>query len=123
MAGLDQMRQKQEYVLAQNRNRNIRLSFHNRSMSYLEGVFSRGDRRLSAVVEEAFRKGCRLDGWDEYFDFQKWAEAFRESGLDPAAYLGEHKLEELLAWDFLDVGVSKELLVAEYKAVREHTGV
>jgi radical SAM family uncharacterized protein len=117
MIGLEKMREKQEYLRARFKNRNLKISFHNRQMSFLEGVFSRGDRRLSQVVACAFKKGCRFDGWDEHFKSQLWDEAFRECNIDPENYLRERSAEELLPWDFLDIGIPKALLLEEYKKI------
>ncbi len=120
MIDLDRMREKQDYLRSLMKNRNLKIGFHNRLMSFLEGVFARGDRRLAPVIACAFRKGCRFDGWDEHFKFQLWEEAFRECGIDPKEYLRERFLDEILPWDFLDVGVPKEYFVAEYKKIMEN---
>ncbi len=117
MPDLEKMRQKQEYLRSRIKNRNLKISFHNRQMSFLEGVFSRGDRRLSGVIVSAFKKGCRFDGWDEYFKFQLWEEAFRETAIAFEDYLRERSIEEKLPWDFLDVGISKEILANEYRKI------
>jgi len=123
MASLDHIRRKQEYLRSMIKNRNIRISFHDPLMSFLEGVFSRGDRRLGPVIVSAFRKGCRFDGWDEHFKFPLWEEAFRECNVDPQEYLKERSLDDILPWDFLDLGVSKEHLKAEYRDVLANKSV
>jgi radical SAM-linked protein len=85
-------------------------------MSVVEGVFARGDRRLSRAVLNAFRKGCRFDGWSEKFDFDKWLESFREAGVDPAFYTGRRRsFDELFPWDHLNPGVAKEFLKKEFE--------
>ena len=117
MAGLAQMKSKQDYIRDRARNRNIRFSFHNRFMSLLEGVFSRGDRRLSAVILAAFKKGARFDGWEEYFRFELWEEAFRECGIEPESYLMQRDTDQSLPWDFLDVGVPREEMLREYRSI------
>ena len=75
---------------------------------------ARGDRRLGPVIEAAVRMGAKLDGWDEYFRYDLWLDAFRECGVDMNFYttrgFGE---DECLAWDFADVGVSKKFLLRE----------
>jgi len=83
-------------------------------MSFLEGVLSRGDRRLSRVISLAFKKGARFDAWGSYFSFEKWCEAFKEANIDPLFYLKEKQSDEILPWDFLDVGISREALLAEF---------
>jgi len=105
MLDLERIREKQDYLRCRMKNRNFKLSFHNRMMSFLEGVLSRGDRLLAPVIARAFKKGCRFDGWDEHFKFQLWEEAFRESGINPENYLRQRAGEDLLAWDFIDAGI------------------
>jgi radical SAM family uncharacterized protein len=118
MLDMEHMREKQEYLRVKIKNRNLKVSFHNAYMSFLEGVFSRGDRRLAPVIVSAFNKGCRFDGWDEYFKFQLWEQSFLECNIQPKEYLRERKIEEILPWDFLDVGIAKEQLITEYQAVQ-----
>ena len=115
MLDLEEIRKRQDHLRDRCRNRKLNMSFHNRFMSFIEGVMARGDRRLSPCIRRAFEKGCRLDGWDEHFDFQKWEESFRECGLDADFYIKEKTIDEILAWDFLDLGVSRQELTAEYQ--------
>ncbi|MDD5653039.1 MAG: TIGR03960 family B12-binding radical SAM protein [Candidatus Omnitrophica bacterium] len=114
MEGIEQIKEKQGYLRKLNRNKKIKLSFHNAETSFLEGVIARGDRRLSQVIESAFRKGARFDGWQEHFNFARWMEAFQEAGIAPEDFLKEKSKNELLAWDFIDSGVSKEALLNDY---------
>ena len=80
----------------------------------MEAVFARGDRRLGPVIEEAVRSGARLDGWDEYFRYDLWLEAFAKCSVDPDFYtVRGYGEEELLPWDMMDVGVSKAFLRRE----------
>jgi radical SAM superfamily enzyme YgiQ (UPF0313 family) len=119
MLTTEEVARRQDYIRKKCRNRNLRFSFHNRAMSFLEAVFSRGDRRLSKTVLAAFRKGCRFDGWDEYLNPAAWTEAFAESGIDPQTYLQERAGGERLAWDFIDIGVPREELLREFEKSRE----
>lgn len=100
--------------------KNVTYSVHNYQTSFLEAVFARGDRRLAPVLERAWRLGCRLDGWDENFDFEAWMQAFRDCGVDPAFYanrqLGE---DELLPWDHISSGVTKRYLFSELERARQ----
>lgn len=105
MEGIEDIKKKQDYLRKKLRNRRLELNFHNPSMSFLEAVFSRGDRRLSKVIVSAFRKGARFDAWSNLFSFAKWSEAFTECGIDPAQYLRQRAPEEALPWGFLDMGV------------------
>src|SRR3990170_1620907 len=91
----------------------LKLGFkwHDAQMSLLEGVFARGDRRLSKAVLLAFRKGCRFDGWSELMDFARWQEAFSELGIDPAFYTSRRRsFDEVFPWDHLSPGIDKEFL-------------
>ena len=79
-------------------------------------MLARGDRRLCAVLEEVWRGGSRLDAWSEYFDYDRWMKAFAQCGLDPAFYANRRRpYEEVLPWDHLDYGVTKEFLIRENK--------
>jgi len=100
----------------------ISFTYHEPKLSYLESVFARGDRRLSNVLIKAWEKGCRFDGWYDMFDFSKWIETFKELNVDPNFYASrERELDEILPWDFIDCGVTKEFLVREYKKAMEAT--
>lgn len=114
MEEMDKIRHKQDYLKKRIRNRRIKLNFHNYYMSFLEGVFSRGDRRLSPVIENAFAAGARFDSWDDHFVFGRWESAFRQCNVAPDFYLREKTKEECLPWDFLDIGVAKESLLEEF---------
>ena len=82
----------------------------------LEGVFARGDRRLSALIECAYKKGAMYDAWSDCFKPEAWEAAFEETGTDMAWYNErERSLDELLPWDFIDIGVSKEFFKREWQ--------
>ena len=102
-------------------SKSIVYDYHSPDLSRLEAVFARGDRRLGPVIEAAIENGARLDGWDEYFDYGKWLDAFEKCGVDVDYYttrgFGE---EELLPWDAIDVGVSKKFLLRERKRAYEN---
>jgi radical SAM family uncharacterized protein len=117
MFSMEQMQDAQQMLFSKMNSRKIKMSFHDRSMNFLEGVFSRGDRRLSAAVKAAYAKGCRFDGWSEHFKFESWLEAFRQTGTDPLFYLRQRGLDECLPWDFINVGIPKEALIREYRAM------
>ena len=94
--------------------------YHESDLSRLEAVMARGDRRVGKALLEAHRLGCRLDGWDEYFDYEKWLEAFRRAGLDPDYYTTRgFGADEVLPWQTIDVGVTEKFLAHERdKALR-----
>jgi len=111
----EEIMHKQEYLRGRFKNkRYLKLNLHNCRMSFLEGVLSRGDRRLSRVILAGFRAGCRFDAWGNYFNFNLWQEAFAKNGIDPEFYLEARTADEFLPWDFLDVGIGKEVLCAEF---------
>lgn len=110
----EEFKNKQRHLKASIKERKISYSWHDSGVSFLEAVFARGDRRLGLVLEKAHQKGCRFDGWGEYFDLQKWTEAFAEAGIDPDFYaLRNRDYDEILPWDFIDTGVTKNFLKAE----------
>ena len=115
MEDADTLKRKQEYLREKARkHKRLVLNFHNRSMSIIEGILSRGDRRLSEVVLSAFKSGAKFDAWSNYFDFQRWMRAFADSGIDPWFYLGQKELKDILPWDFIDTGIDKEFLATEF---------
>ena len=101
-------------------SKSIEYDYHSPDLSRLEAVFARGDRRLGPVIETAVKNGARLDGWDEYFNYAKWYDAFRQCGIDESFYttrgFGE---DEILPWDTIDVGVTKPFLERERKRAYE----
>ena len=103
-------------------SKSIEYDYHAPDLSRLEAVMARGDRRLAPVIEEAARNGARLDGWDEYFRYDIWLDAFKKCGVDMSFYttrgFGE---DELLPWDTIDVGVSKKFLLRERKQAYAET--
>lgn len=116
----DTIRQRQKLLLSSLTSRKISCSYHDMNTSRLEGVFARGDRRLSKAVETAFSLGCRLDAWDEHFRFELWKQAFEQCGVDIDFYASRQRdTGELLPWEHMDVGVTKEHLLREYKRAIE----
>ena len=94
----------------------IEYNYHESNLSRLEAVMARGDRRLGAVIQEAVNRGAKLDGWDEFFDYQAWLDAFSTCGIDPDFYtIRGYGEDECLPWDTIDVGVSKKFLLRERK--------
>lgn len=105
-----------EAVKNQLNRKSIRYNWHEADVTVLEGVFARGDRRVGAAIERAYEKGALFDAWSEYFDNDRWLEAFAETGVDIGFYtLRPRELDELFPWDFIDVGVSKEFLKREWQ--------
>ncbi|RLC96576.1 MAG: TIGR03960 family B12-binding radical SAM protein [Chloroflexi bacterium] len=102
------------------RSAKARLSWENPQTSLLETVLSRGDRRLGAVIHDAWRLGASFDAWDERFEFTNWLKAFDKAGLDPSFYAHRQRpLDEILPWSHIDLGISPDFLKAEYRYTSE----
>jgi radical SAM superfamily enzyme YgiQ (UPF0313 family) len=102
--------------IAARRRSAVRIKTHRVDRSILEGVFARGDRRLAPVIESAYQKGARMDGWDEWFCHDHWLDAFGETGIDPAFYAHrERSTSEILPWAHITSGARQETLLASYK--------
>lgn len=111
--GIDETLQKQKLLRDGLRKKKLRFKYHEAELSFLEGVFARGDRRLGLVLERAVELGCRFDGWREHFNFELWQQAFEDCGVDPSWYLRERQEDELLPWDHIDCGLPKEFFIKE----------
>ena len=92
----------------------LKFGRHDAQMSYLEGVFARGDRQVGRLLEAAHELGCKFDGWGEHFNFQKWIEAAERTGIDMDVYNRKRDLNEALPWDHIDCMVDKQYFVDEY---------
>ena len=102
---------KQEHLKKVLNIKGVTFHWHEPYVSFLEACFARGDRRMCGVLRKAYEKGCILDGWNETFRFDRWMEAFQECGLDPAFYANRARgREEVLPWDHIDSGVTKQFL-------------
>ena len=113
---IEEMRRRQKVLRDSVTTKKVSVSWHESSVSFLEGVFARGDRRLGKVIESAVKKGCRFDGWDECFSLEKWLEAFNECGIDPVFYTSrERSFDEVLPWEHLDYGITKQFLIEQDK--------
>ncbi len=103
-------------------HKSMKYNWHEADVTVLEGILARGDRRLGQVIKAAYEKGCIFDAWSDFFDNEKWIEAFLETGIDPDFYtLRERPLDEILPWDFIDAGVTKEFLKREYENALKET--
>ena len=117
---LEMLREKQEYLRTKITDRKVRYDHHDARTSVIEGVFARGDRKLCRALLLAHEKGFRYDSWTEYFDYDRWLEVFSEAGLDPAFYASRRRSpEEVLPWDIIDIGVTKEFLNREREKAYE----
>ena len=111
---IEEIERKQEVLKRALVGKHAELSWHDARTSNLEAVLARGDRRLGKVILLAWQSGCRFDAWHEEFDYSKWIAAFEQAGLDPAFYANRRRdYEEVLPWDHIDCGESKEFLIRE----------
>ncbi len=112
----DEIREKQYYLKSLLKDKRISFKWHDPQLSFLEGVLARGDRRLSGVLERAWRYGSRFDGWSECFDFALWVKAFRDQGVEPGWYAcRRYGYGDVLPWDHIGAGLSREFLIREHK--------
>lgn len=119
----EELMDKQKFLSSKITDRRIRYNYHDAKVSFLEAVFARGDRRLSAALHEAVKRHVRFDAWEEYFDYDNWMDIFAATGIDPAFYANRTiPDEEILPWDMIDCGVTKEFLLRErHKAAEAAT--
>lgn len=111
---METLHEKQRTLKGSSTNRKISISYHGAETSFLEAVFARGDRRLSAVLLEAHRRGLKFDGWDACFRFDEWMRVFKDLGISPDFYATRHRdFDEVFPWDHLDYGIRKEFLMEE----------
>lgn len=110
----EEMMRRQRLLKDSIKSKKITFNYHENRTSFLEGVFARGDRKLGAVIESAYKKGCRFDGWDECFNLDAWLEAFDECGVDPEFYANRTRpFDEITPWDHLDYRITKDFLIRE----------
>lgn len=111
---------KQMLVKRSFRKRQIKYNYHNADLSVLEGVMARGDRRVGKAIFRAWQLGARFDGWSEHFKFVLWKQALEETGCSIEFYAGRKRsADEVLPWDFINIGVTKEFLLSERQKALE----
>ena len=116
---IEEVKRKQNLLRSQLHQRGMKLKMHDRGVSWVEGVMSRGDRRVGDAVEMAWKRGARFDSWSECFDLRRWGEVFQECGIVVEDYLGTRPVTARLPWDHIDVGLDEGFLLGEYrKAVK-----
>ncbi|TCO79974.1 TIGR03960 family B12-binding radical SAM protein [Marinisporobacter balticus] len=107
-------REKQNYLKDKLKHKNIKYSYHGTKTSFLEGIFARGDRKIGKVLIKAWENGCKFDAWGEHFEYEKWRDAFEACTINPHFYANRKRgYEEVLPWDFIDIGVTKSFLKRE----------
>ena len=117
----EEIKHKQEVLLDATRgNRNVSVSWSKYRVSVLEAVLARGDRRISSVIYDAWKSGCKFDSWDEYYNYNAWCEAFGKNGLDMNFYAcRKREYDEVFPWDCFDYYVTKQFLIRENKTAHE----
>ncbi len=115
MITLEEIERKQNLLFDLSKRYKLNFRRHYSKISYLEGVVSRGDRRVADIIYNAWKKGARFDGWDEGFKFDLWVECLEESGINVANMLGTIRMDGKLPWDHIDVGLEPKFLVNEWK--------
>lgn len=109
-----------DHVKAQLNHKSIRYNWHEADVTVLEGILARGDRKISDAIIKVYEKGALFDAWNEYFDYDRWLEAFEECGIDPDFYtMRERPLDELFPWDFIDIGVTKEFMIRQWQTAMQ----
>ncbi|WP_300348677.1 TIGR03960 family B12-binding radical SAM protein [Clostridium sp.] len=119
MEKMDVVTEKIKAVKGAIKSRSINYNYHEQKTSYMEAVLARGDRRICDVIIKAYEKGAKFDGWSEYFDFELWQEALAECNVDGDFYAyRERSYDEILPWDFIDIGVTRKYLERENEKAR-----
>lgn len=109
-------------VKEQLNRKSIKYNWHEADVTVLEGVLARGDRKVGQVLLKVYEKGGIFDAWSEFFDYQRWLDAFEECGVDMDFYtMRERPLDEIFPWDFIDTGVTKEFLKREWQTAMGET--
>ena len=117
---IEMVHEKQAALRQYLKLKNVHFNWHESELSMLEACISRGDRRIGEVIYAAWKRGCRLDSWNEHFKFDQWMGAFEDCGLDPAFYAHrERPYDELLPWEFIDAGVSMAYLKRENEKAKQ----
>lgn len=111
---LEEVERRQQYLKGEIKTKKITYNYHDARTSRIEAILAKGDRRQSAAIYSVVKAGQRLDGWDEFFNYDAWIKAFTDVGLDPDFYACRSiPFEEILPWDHIDCGVTKEFLIRE----------
>lgn len=110
---IQELKEKGRFIKSLIHDRNISVAYHEPEQTFLEGVLSRGDKRTGNVIYRAWETGARFDNWTEFFDLSRWLDAFDFCGIDPDEYTRERGEDEVLSWEFVNVGLTKEFLLRE----------
>lgn len=120
MDSREELKRKQQLLLETCTTKKITFRFHNTDLTFLEGVFARGDRRLCDVIEAAYHNGCTFDSWDDKFNFDGWTTAFEKCGISPDFYTKrKREYNEILPWDHINSGITKSFLIKENEKAKK----
>ncbi|MDP8262853.1 MAG: TIGR03960 family B12-binding radical SAM protein [Candidatus Ancaeobacter aquaticus] len=122
MNSIDEFRQKHIYLKKKIKRKCIQVKFHNIEKSFVEALFSRGDRSLSQIVLDAWKEGAKFDDWYEYFNFSTWQKVIERNNLETNKYIDCIDVKEVLPWEFISTGSSTEALIKEYEDVQQKIG-
>ena len=116
----EELKRKQQLLLETCTSKKITFRFHNTDLTFLEGVFARGDRKLCKVIETAYRNGCTFDSWDDKFKFDTWMNSFETCGVSTEFYANRRRsYDEILPWDHINSGVKKSFLISENEKAKK----
>lgn len=105
--------------MKQKNKKSLKFTYHDAGISILEGVLARGDRRLSKVIYDVYKKGAIFDAWTEFFEMSRYEEAFAENNVDTDFYTArERSIDEIFPWDHIDAGVTKNFLIREWERAK-----
>ncbi|MEN8210326.1 MAG: TIGR03960 family B12-binding radical SAM protein [Thermodesulfobacteriota bacterium] len=117
---LEETKEKLQYLKDNLRHRKVKLKWQDPEMSLIEGVWARGDRKLSKLLVQAFENGCRLDGWNDKFNFSLWQKSFEQTGIDPLFYTSRKRNDdEALPWDIIDSSVTSKFFKKEFQKSKQ----
>ena len=116
----EELKRKQQLLLESCTTKKITFRFHDTELTFLEGVFARGDRRLCDVILAAYNNGCTFDSWDDKINLEGWAKAFESCGIDTSFYTSRARsYDEILPWDHINSGITKDFLIKEYEKAKK----
>jgi len=111
----DEFIHNQQHIKKQIRNKRITYRYHDAKTAQIESMLARGDRKLGKMIAAAYKAGAIFDGWSEHFNAHTWQNAWEQAGIDPLFYNRERSADEVLPWDFIDMGISKKFLRREWE--------
>ncbi|MCX7816887.1 MAG: TIGR03960 family B12-binding radical SAM protein [Syntrophales bacterium] len=116
---LNESKEKLNLLKRYLRSKRFKVKWHSPEMSFLEGIFSRGDEKLCDLVEKAYNLGCRFDAWGDQLNFPLWEKAIELAGIKPESYLGPRRIDTDLPWEFIDTGLTKQFLLDELQMAHQ----